>query len=303
MMRIDSKPSSKELVFEKLFCILEEFDRVCKENDLKYSLYGGTLIGAVRDNDFIPWDDDVDVIMLRDDYNKLKKIAEKEIFNSPFFLQTPISDPGSPRMFMRLRDSSTTAVSYEDILFDMNHGIFIDILPGDYIPRNSIKRNWMILQLKICTKLSGAYARYYSGVDVRGDALPTKLLYWMIYPLLKFNVITSEKAFKKFEKIAARYNNKKYACDNIAETPWLAYNSQDLYAKEFFESGSTEEIFHGKKFKIFKEYDRLLTAMYGSYRIPKQEPSRHSKQAQFVDIPFEEYKIKYKDEIVENWKK
>ena len=70
--------------------ILIEFDRICKKHGLKYFLMCGTLLGAIRHKGFIPWDDDIDVAMPRDDFNKLNTLQDE--FKHPFFLQTPLTD-------------------------------------------------------------------------------------------------------------------------------------------------------------------------------------------------------------------
>ena len=89
--------------------LLVEFDRVCKENGLKYFASCGTKLGAVRHHGFIPWDDDVDVMMLRDEYDKLCKIAP-QLFAYPYFFQTEETDKGSARGHAQLRNSKTTAI-------------------------------------------------------------------------------------------------------------------------------------------------------------------------------------------------
>lgn len=112
--------------------ILTMFDEFCNEHGLHYIIDYGTLLGAVRHKGFIPWDDDIDVVMLRDDYEKLKSIAN-EYLTSPYFYQNMHND----QMlfgFAKIRNSNTSAIEFTHIGKDFNQGIFIDIFPLDSVP-------------------------------------------------------------------------------------------------------------------------------------------------------------------------
>ena len=295
--------NNKQLVNEKLFNILKEFKRVCAENDLKYSLYAGTLIGAIREDDFIPWDDDVDVIMLREDYDKFKKLAENGAFKEPYFLQNPNTDEGSPRMFCRLRDSSTTSVSNTDILLKMNHGIFIDVFPADYVPRDPKKMKKMVQKLTFWDRIAGAYSRYYAKIGSKGDSIKKKIAYTLLYPFFCTGIFTAKKSFEHFEKVASQYKNKKELCDSVADSLWLVYDPKYYFNKAYFENGYTEHTFHNEKFMVFKEYDKLLTDMYGDYMTPVEQPTSHGSLIQRTDISYKEYIKENYDEIKAMWKK
>ena len=105
--------------------LLEYFDKLCREHELRYFVDYGTLLGAVRHQGFIPWDDDIDVVMFRDDYEKLKIIAGREV-ESPYFFQNSYTDI-MIWAFSKLRDDRTTAIEFPDILPEFHQGIFIDI--------------------------------------------------------------------------------------------------------------------------------------------------------------------------------
>ena len=109
--------------------LLLEFDRVCKKYNLKYFLIFGTLLGAVRHKGFIPWDDDIDVAMPRNDYEKLLSLTQE--FNHPYYLQTPFLKDGSCFSFLKLRNSNTSAVTNKFSYETFNQGIWIDINPLD----------------------------------------------------------------------------------------------------------------------------------------------------------------------------
>lgn len=89
--------------------LLAEFMRICDIHHLKYWADGGTLLGAVRHKGFIPWDDDIDIIMMRDDFDKLCKFGPQE-FKYPYFFQTEETDPGSARGHVQIRNSETTGM-------------------------------------------------------------------------------------------------------------------------------------------------------------------------------------------------
>lgn len=112
--------------------LLQKFDEVCKKHHLTYFVDYGTLLGAVRHQGFVPWDDDIDVVMMRDEYTKLLEIAPQE-FSEPYFFQTTYNDLQS-WVFAKLRDSRTTAIEFPDMAPEFNQGIFIDIFPLDDAP-------------------------------------------------------------------------------------------------------------------------------------------------------------------------
>ncbi len=109
--------------------LLLEFDQICKKHNLKYFLMAGSLLGAIRHDGFIPWDDDIDVGMFRDDYEKLLELSKE--FKYPYFLQTPYTDEGCYFSFAKLRNSNTTAISHAFRYEKFNQGICLDIFPFD----------------------------------------------------------------------------------------------------------------------------------------------------------------------------
>lgn len=111
--------------------LLDELKRVCDALGICFYLDAGTLLGAIRHQGFIPWDDDVDVCMVRSDYDRLMQEGPG-VFESDYFLQTPSNSPRMPASYMKLRLNGTCMV--ESLLdnTDGNHGIWIDIFPFDY---------------------------------------------------------------------------------------------------------------------------------------------------------------------------
>lgn len=129
--------------------LLKKFDELCNNYNLKYYADAGTLLGAIRHSGFIPWDDDIDVVMPRKDYQVLCEISNN-CFQFPYFFQTEYTDPGSVRGHAQLRNSETTAFlkhEYEKKC-GFNQGIFIDIFPLDNIPpAKDREKFWCVLKM------------------------------------------------------------------------------------------------------------------------------------------------------------
>ena len=119
--------------------ILKVFDSICRKNHLRYSLYAGTLLGAVRHKDFIPWDDDLDVCMLREDYDRFLKLWP-DAGAEGYILQNKENSPDFSQSFSKIRKDHTTFLQEADVGKQYHKGIFIDVFPIDRIPNGRISR-------------------------------------------------------------------------------------------------------------------------------------------------------------------
>lgn len=132
----------------------KEFTRICSLYDLKYYAIGGTCIGAIRHNGFIPWDDDLDVAMPRKDYDKLKKVISK-VISPPYEFRDEKGFYHNECHFSKIHNSETTFIHEEMLRFeDRNSGIYMDIMPLDGLPSNKIRRNLHLKKLKYLMKLN-----------------------------------------------------------------------------------------------------------------------------------------------------
>lgn len=127
--------------------MLEEVDRICQKYEIEYFLQGGTLLGAVRHKGYIPWDDDIDIVMRRNDYNKFLEIAQKEL-GDKYFLQYYKTERKYNRGHAQIRNPNTTAIIKGDEFNNFNKGIFIDIFPLDNIPNDKKEADKFIKEVK-----------------------------------------------------------------------------------------------------------------------------------------------------------
>ena len=140
MMNANSKLSKSDLgkIHTRMLHILDEVIIILNRNNIEYWLDGGTLLGAVRHNGFIPWDDDIDIGMERKDYNKFIKIAKKEL-PSDLFLQTKETDPFYKNEYAKIRDNNSKIIeSVEESDVKYHQGIFLDIFPFDSVKERKI---------------------------------------------------------------------------------------------------------------------------------------------------------------------
>lgn len=138
---------------EALYATLSEVDRICRKHGIRYFVTGGTAVGAYFWQKILPWDDDVDVGMMRPDYERFAKIAQEEL-GGKFFLQTPQTEPHTPFYFMKVRmnGSRFSEATFKHI--KMHQGIYVDIFPFDKIP----KQKWLErLQHKALFFLNGLF--------------------------------------------------------------------------------------------------------------------------------------------------
>lgn len=263
----------------ELIC-LDELVRICDKHNINYFLIGGTLIGAVRHKGFIPWDDDIDIGMLRADYDKFIKVCETEIDKSKFFLQIPETDSNSADFELaRLRINNTKFVQEHRKNLKTHEGFFVEIFPYDSIPNSKIKSFLYSYFFKILKRIVGIRMGY--NYDLKNfiirSIMHINVFFSKIIPLsylynkvknyhLNFDNINSQKVFL----LAGAYSNKK-------ET----HLRQTVSEYDFLE-------FEGKNYKVPKNYDLFLKEQYGDYMQLPPENERINKHPVAI-LDFGEY--------------
>lgn len=244
--------------------MLIEFDRICRENNINYQLFAGTLLGAVRHKGYIPWDDDIDVCMLRDDYNNFLKVAKEEL-KEKYYLEVP-SDEKSLFSFVKMRKKNTEQIeSYMEKRSTYN-GIFIDIFQMDKVPNNKFKARLHQIRLNNLHRIRAAKINTENKSKLRNNI---KKIYNYIY---RKNI---HYYVKKIDEVADKYNKNdefKYVA-HLTCTPSKKNYSGFIYSINDFSNEVMFE-FEGRKYPGPQRYHELLTQQYGDYMTPPPKNKR-----------------------------
>ena len=241
--------------------MLIEVDRICRKYDIKYSLDGGTLLGAIRHNGFIPWDDDADVVMLRPEYDKFYKACRKELDTERFFLQEYRTDKKYRWGYSKMRRNGTIFLREGQEHVKCNQGVFIDIFVYDSVPDQPIIRR---LHLFLCYCIrKGLYSEV--GRKNAGNRL-LQLWYELLYQIPR-NVW-----FFWIGEIAHKTNKKRHELVRHMTYPYRRECRYGLPRECFDEY--IEKDFEGYWFKVFKNYDLYLSRLYGDYMVLPPEDKR-----------------------------
>lgn len=269
---------------QQLLDILVEFDRICRTNNIKYSLAYGTLLGAVRHKGFIPWDDDVDVFMDRENFNKFCEIC-KNTKSENYFFQSKETEKKYPYNICRLRKNNTAMIYSAWKKSGIHLGIYIDIYPVDKIPDNTLLRKIQALFIIFLTPIRVARNAviYKNGASAHLG----KFMYAvknLCYGILR--CFPSKLCDKLEEYFIKKYNNKSCKmCGIICEGGLLFAPSRDSMPFDVKYLERFKEIdFEGHKFMAISDTDGLLTHWYGDYmQLPPEEKRVMYHQPEIFD--------------------
>lgn len=242
-----------------LLRLLEEFDRVARELKTPYCLFAGTLLGAVRHNGFIPWDDDLDVAMRRADYDRFMREAPAVINKEVFYLQNEFSD-NWPMFFSKLRINNTACIEKYHPKNNVTHqGVYMDIFPCDNAFSTKFGR---IIQF-VCSKVIIAKGLDQRGYDNDGGLkkpfmmlcrlMPGKFFHWIVRGPKK----TGEYIHSFFGG-ASKFSHNIFPADCFGKTVLMD--------------------FEGEKFPVPEKFDEMLRIQYGDYQTMPTEDEREMKR-------------------------
>lgn len=239
------KISIEELKLEQLN-ILQYVHEFCKINQLSYSLAYGTLLGAIRHDGYIPWDDDIDIIMPRPDYNKFIKTFN--IIQSRYKVIAPELDSTYYAPYANVYDS--TSILKETHLKNNNDiGIKIDIFPIDGIPKCKILQKLQKKCISYLNKIRSYKVEYRTNKNI---------LYKVISYIIPMSVI--QKMIIKLSQLES-FENSDLARNVVYESKHVPYLEKSKYINY------EEHIFEDYNYNIVCDFDLILRASYGDYMI------------------------------------
>lgn len=257
--------------------LLLEFDYICQSNSFRYSLAGGTLLGAVRHKGFIPWDDDIDVIMPRPDYNKFIEHC-KENFCDFQLLSNSTLDT-YPYLYSKISDNKTILIEKVTDQNKENRGVYIDIFPVDGLG-SSIKdaiNNFKRTSLKRELLVASLWKKWFRS----------KTRAWYVEPVrfILFCISRLANPMTLLRSVDLEIQRLDFDSSDYCGCVCGAYREKEIMPREVFTEVMDME-FEGHMFKATKHYDKYLTQLYGDYmRLPPVEKrqTHHTFEAYWKD--------------------
>ncbi len=251
---------------QALLLLLQEFHRVCETLGIRYFLFAGTLLGAVRHKGFIPWDDDLDVLMFREDYERFLREAPTVLNEQSFFLQKEFSEHW-PMFFSKLRLNGTACLEkYHPRDPEIHQGVYMDIFPCD----NGFSNKIGLLCQFICSKIVIAKGLYAEGYATDSWLKKCFMAACRVLPRSLFHrIVKGPKNAGKW--VHCFLGGAKKFSKSVFPVGWF--------------SGREKMEFEGQMFCVPDQYDSLLRALYGDYmQIPPEEDRKCKQHAILVDL-------------------
>lgn len=252
--------------------LFKAFISVCQKLNLTYYVVGGTLLGAVRHKGFIPWDDDIDVAMMRDDYEVFLEKAPA-LLPEYTFLQSIYSEPEYLLNFAKLRHNGTTFLETSVKSRKINHGVFIDIFPLDYYPDSNFSRK--------AFHFKNILYRYRIGSEFEG--IPFKWYHKLAHIGLKIIFPSVKKTLRKRDQLLKRCKHGQLIASHCG-----AWGKKEIVPADWYQSTVLLE-FEGLQVAAPCEYHTWLTHYYGDYMLlppVEKQKSHHFTEVIDTDTPF-----------------
>lgn len=258
--------TNMELLHQVDMEIVKEIVRICDKHGLTYYMLGGTMLGAIRHGGFIPWDDDIDLGMPREDYEKLLQIAPQEL-KANYKLVNFYTDPNYQYYITRILDTDTK-VEEERIGNENRYtNASIDIFPIDGTPNNSLLRK--IYYFRVLFHRALMSLCYKDSIDrKRSRGTAEKILLWVMEHVPVEKLTTPYKQKCKIDKLlkGQKVEGSKYIGNIMG-----AYRTREIVPAEFYGKGAFYT-FEDMQLRGLEKYDEYLTYTYGDYmQLPPED--------------------------------
>ncbi len=249
MIYLDSQ-SLRQLQLTELE-LLQEADRIAKKFHIAYCIIAGTMLGAVRHGGFIPWDDDVDIAMLRSEYERFREACKKELDPSKFYFQDHTVTEGFRWGYGKLRRRGSLFLREHQEHMPYEQGIFMDVFPLDPVPENRLGRSLKNLECFLVRKL------LWARVGKKADWNPFRRL---VYAAL--DRVPEKRILEYYDGMIERSKSCRSSWVRILmfPTPNEAYGYQARWYQ-----GGEDILFEGKPFPGVKDADEYLRFKFGDY--------------------------------------
>ncbi len=256
-----------------LLDMYKDINAVCEKYNIRLIAAGGTALGAVRHKGFIPWDDDMDLYMFREEYNLFVDIFQKELAKKYYFL-APGLPQGANCFVPRIMKKGTTILNMIDESSPYPHGIYIDINIIDFAPENILSRRWKSVRsdARIFISYSVYLHQYKSDILKKYMINSEKGYYYRIRMLIGkiFSFYSAEKWFEIFDTFCQGKPSKIYTVPSGRKKYWgecITKDKVDPIKRMTFED---------TEINIFNDFDWYLKNLYGNYmRIPETKDREH----------------------------
>lgn len=265
------KKMSSQEIKETMFQILLQFAEYCDKKGLRYYLAGGTLLGAIRHKDFIPWDDDIDVYMPRPDYLRLHEFLKREQLKPYYQIKSSIAG-NSDFPFAKIVDIRTVTVTKYN---DFDNMLWIDIFPLDGVPSNRRERKKFFR-----SAMRWKYLFSYSVANIGTGATKWKTVI-KIPILLAARIIGYRRCAEKLDQLANTYNFEE--SDYIANVVWGVGGGEAVKKSEYLDYINME--FHGYKFHVPFSWEKYLKNVYGDFM---KIPPENKRYAHCIEVFWKE---------------
>ena len=252
--------------------ILREIDQVFSNHNIRWWVLGGSLLGAIRHKGYIPWDDDIDIVVPRTDYNRLREIGPR-CFRKPFFYQDEFTEPGIMYGHAKIRNVDTTMITEKYIINDDGscafcHGIFVDIFPLDKVPDSAQEKKEWIDNVKTVAVPAWRLRKYsHRHIPSNDEKMEAQLA--LLDEIRRPNLL-----FELYENQLGKYAECRTQKSCIYGL-WRK-DSRWIFDNSCFEN--TERVpFEFMNVPIPTGYEAILTQLYGEWRVMRQERSMHSE--------------------------
>jgi lipopolysaccharide cholinephosphotransferase len=262
--------------------MLRAFVDICAKLNLRYYLLGGTLLGAVRHQGFIPWDDDIDLGMPRADYEIFLREGQKHL-PEHLFLQCLATEPHYCANFAKIRDSRSTFVEYSVRRHRINHGVYIDIFPLDYYPAATLAQRKMDVDQRL---LKSRFRSAFDVPEISRHSAGGELAMGLLSAAAKVRYPNLRKALDTREEL-----HKSVQPSDLMANYCGAWGKKEIMPAQWYGEG-TPVTFEGLTVMAPAQYENWLTHVYGDYmQLPPVEKRVSHHYAQFIDLemPSSEY--------------